>query len=168
MGKRPAYLLHVFQSQTSESLGENSFALTHPYQYRPSSDFYNHNFPRCYSCSSPLHAMFLLHYLSLRYTSIPFYIITYWKNSIFTSVWWILTDTLLPYVGMTGDSMHVKLNSAEWKPNVKLSSNTRSFFFYCTIVFGNDSCHSTPFYFCMDCVNNYCLCGCTFGSFLID
>lgn len=95
VGERPAYLLHIFQSQTSASLGKNSFALTHPYQYTSPSDFYNHNFPRCYSCSPDLCEMLLLHYLTLQSTSISFYIITYWKNSIFTSVWWILTDTLL-------------------------------------------------------------------------
>lgn len=118
--ERPAYLFHIFQAQTFESLGEHSFALTHPYQNGSSSDFYNHNFPRCYSCSSHLHAVFLLHSLALQCSSISFYIITYWKNSIFTSVGWILTDTLLLYVDITGNSMHVELNSAERKPNVKL------------------------------------------------
>lgn len=95
VGGRPAYLLHIFQSQTSESLGENFFALTHPYRYSSPSDFYHHDFPRCHSCSSHLHSVFLLHCLTLQCTSISFYIITQWKNSIFTSVWQILTDTFL-------------------------------------------------------------------------
>lgn len=112
-GERPAYLLHTFSSQTSEIFRENSFALTHPYQNSSSPDFYYYSFPRCYSCSSHLHAVFLLQYVTLRCTSISFYIITYWKNSIFTSVWWVLTDTLLPYANITGNSVHVKLKSVE-------------------------------------------------------
>lgn len=73
------------------------------------------SFPRCYSCSSHLHAVFLLQYITLRCTSISFYIITYWKNSIFTSVWWVLTDTLLPCVDIAGNSSACKTEECRIK-----------------------------------------------------